>query len=789
MNLILYLVQVTCCLAFFYGFYHLILRKETLFETNRLYLVITLASSIVLPLIKIYVDAQTSESPIGIGPYVYVGSYVDAISTNFAVAKTKPFPWDRLIVGIYALGIAIMAIRLLNALKEIQWIRQYGLKTMVNGQRCILSDQVKSPFSFFNTIYFPKQHQFGDIELKEIVAHELAHVKGRHTLDVLFMETACILLWPSPLIYFYRKALKDVHEYVADAAVIRDTPWENYAQLLIGQQQGQLQNILSNQLIYSQLKKRLLMMNKERSGTMAGLKYLGIIPVLLIALVLFSFREKNASDKETNLFNNEVLSDRIIHLSIAADRKIYYKMTEIPKEDLESFLRKQISITNDTLLYVRLEKTLRVDAMIEIDSVGQKVKIHTIFDMGEQTDYSHLKTNTSYTFSEDTVPELGIISLRLTEPSMENANGLILEDQSSTGESQKLDYTMSLPIFPGCDDVLISERGQCGMIKLGEYLNKNLVYPQTLKSRGIEGNVMVKFVVGSDGYIKDVAIHKSLHPDADQVVLTLFQEMNSRVGKWRPVRKEGKSYDAEMILPVNFSLDGEPVDAEPLIYAEELPRFPGCEDIEDEVERSSCASRKMFEFIYTNINYPKKDKDNNIEGIVLIQFVIEVDGSISDINVRRSPSETMKQEVIRLMNLMAALPEQWIPARQDGRKVAMQFTLPVRFSLKDDRLKVMYDNREKDSPTSDSDESLVAGKTITVVPNPATESISVELIEGTHTINIFNLSGNLVLTNKVSSRINVDKESVNVSSLPSGQYAVQVLSSTGSATGSFTIVK
>jgi hypothetical protein len=55
MNLIIYLTQVTCCLAFFYGFYHLALRRETMFETNRFYLVFTLASSIILPLIKIYV--------------------------------------------------------------------------------------------------------------------------------------------------------------------------------------------------------------------------------------------------------------------------------------------------------------------------------------------------------------------------------------------------------------------------------------------------------------------------------------------------------------------------------------------------------------------------------------------------------------------------------------------------------------------------------------------------------------------------------------------------------------
>ena len=147
------------------------------------------------------------------------------------VSQESPFPWDKLISGIYFLGVAVLAIRLLNAVKEIQWIRRSGQHTVIDGQRCVLSSKVKSPFSFFNTIYFPHQHQFDETELKEIVAHELAHVKGRHTVDVLFMEVACILFWPSPVIYLYRKALRDVHEFVADAAVIRDTPWEHYCLL------------------------------------------------------------------------------------------------------------------------------------------------------------------------------------------------------------------------------------------------------------------------------------------------------------------------------------------------------------------------------------------------------------------------------------------------------------------------------------------------------------------------------------------------------------------------------
>ena len=264
--MLLYLAQVTVCLAFFYGLYYIGLRKETMFHTNRVYLMITLIISLVLPFVKIYIDAQNTSSNVVVASTVYLGNYVNNFSASISEPEAKTIPWLKILTCLYLLGAAVMSVRLLLAFKQILDIRKAGIHTKVSGHLCILSDKVKSPFSFFNTIYLPLQHSFSEVELNEVIAHEMAHVAGMHTWDVILMELLCIKLWPSPMIYLYRKSLKEVHEFVADAAVLKDTPWENYAQLLVSQQHSQLQNILSNQLIYSQLKKRLLMMNKERSG-------------------------------------------------------------------------------------------------------------------------------------------------------------------------------------------------------------------------------------------------------------------------------------------------------------------------------------------------------------------------------------------------------------------------------------------------------------------------------------------------------------------------------------------
>jgi TonB family protein len=712
---------------------------------------------------------------------------MDNITTEWKEIPATPFPWHRLIFGVYSIGIAFMLIRLLTAIKEIQKIKQYGKHTWVDGKLCILSGQVKSPFSFFNTIYFPAHHTFGEEELREVIAHEMAHVDGKHSWDILFMELGCILLWPSPLIYLYRKALKDVHEYVADAAVLKDTPWEDYARLLLSQQQGQLQNILSNQLMYSQLKKRLVMMNKERSSVISRYKYLGVVPLILIAIVLFSFREKMNEGAWLSSTNELSQPERILTLKIDKDKKIYFQLAEISKNDIEAVLRNQMAITNDTLLMVHVENSFKVEEMADIDAIGQRLKIRTVF----HTDtvyhihkdglrmYSDLP-NIPFQYSADTLPETYVIALRLTEPAGHDRNDLMPGNHSSIPENRNLDYELGLPIFPGCDEVVISERGDCGMRKLGEYINQHLVYPSGLKTAGKEGRVLVKFVVSADGYVEDVEIRESLHPDADQAVLDLVNGMNANAGRWRPARKEGKSYDAEMILPVKFALDHKVDNETPVQYAEELPRFPGCEEIANQEERSSCATQKLYEFIYTNIRYPAEDRTNNVQGHCIVQFVIGANGDIYDINVRRAPSESIKAEVIRLMELMADMPDKWIPAKDKGLPVAMQFTLPVKFQLQDDEVQ-----NPKATASASVDPLSIP---VEVVPNPASETISVKVLEGTQAIHIFNSSGTLVLSRKINAG-SVTKELFEVSGLVAGRYTVQVITSKGTANGSFVLIK
>ena len=114
---------------------------------------------------------------------------------------------------------------------------------------------------------------------------------------------------------------------------------------------------------------------------------------------------------------------------------------------------------------------------------------------------------------------------------------------------------------------------------------------------------------------------------------------------------------------------------------EEMPRFPGCEEVEDAAERKQCADRRMLEFIYRNIKYPAIARENGVEGTVVVTFVVETDGRVTDAQILRDPGAQLGPEALRVINLMNEQGLRWTPGKQRARPVRVQFNLPVKFKL------------------------------------------------------------------------------------------------------------
>ena len=122
--------------------------------------------------------------------------------------------------------------------------------------------------------------------------------------------------------------------------------------------------------------------------------------------------------------------------------------------------------------------------------------------------------------------------------------------------------------------------------------------------------------------------------------------------------------------------------AEIFRVVEEMPRFPGCEDMTaSTAEKKACADKKMLEFMYSNIRYPAIARDNGIEGMVVVQFVVDISGKISEAQIIRDVGGGCGTEALRIVQMMNDMPDKWSPGKQRGIPVRVMFTLPVKFKL------------------------------------------------------------------------------------------------------------
>ncbi|MBK7409165.1 MAG: TonB family protein [Saprospirales bacterium] len=110
---------------------------------------------------------------------------------------------------------------------------------------------------------------------------------------------------------------------------------------------------------------------------------------------------------------------------------------------------------------------------------------------------------------------------------------------------------------------------------------------------------------------------------------------------------------------------------------EEMPRFPGCEELGSKQEKEDCAMRKMLEFLYGHIQYPAEVRENDISGTVIIGFIVEKDGSLSHFEIKRDVGGECGNEALRVIQMMP----NFIPGTQRGTPVRVEYQLPVNFSV------------------------------------------------------------------------------------------------------------
>jgi hypothetical protein len=292
-----YFLQVNVCWLLFYGVYYALLSRETFFKLNRIYLIISLLCGLIIPILVPKMDVPIVQPLVEVVQPITVSVAEMQEIRAFQTAETQMESLEiwAILMKLYSLSVAFFLLKFCWGLVTIFKLYRNGEKQKnkdfsliyIDGTSRNNREGVKTPFSFFNWIFL-NQSTVENTDFQHIITHEIAHVRQKHSFDILGLEILRGAFWLSPLVHLYARSLRNVHEYLADAAVLQNTQKQSYGRLLISQTAAGSGLILANHLNFSQLKKRIIMMSRNPSQRVALVKYGFAAPIFLLIMALLA---------------------------------------------------------------------------------------------------------------------------------------------------------------------------------------------------------------------------------------------------------------------------------------------------------------------------------------------------------------------------------------------------------------------------------------------------------------------------------------------------------------------
>jgi len=303
--MILYLLRSGGCLLLLLAFYRLLLEKEKMFHFNRVYLLFSLVFSFIVPFIPVMDPLPPVKLnnlpalPAGISQWVAS----PAAKAGSGWQPAQSIPLSTMLLLCYSLVTLALLTRFIRNLYLILRRASTHQQILLEEARLVLVPEKLVSHTFYKTIFInATEYREGLLE-QEVLMHELAHVRQRHTLDILWVELLQVFFWFNPLLKLYKRAIQLNHEFLADAAVI-DT-YQNprqYQHLLLNKVDPTTPFSLSSPLNYKITKKRLIMITTTPNTKNILVKKLTMFPLLLGALFLFSTGIRAQQDLPENDF-------------------------------------------------------------------------------------------------------------------------------------------------------------------------------------------------------------------------------------------------------------------------------------------------------------------------------------------------------------------------------------------------------------------------------------------------------------------------------------------------------
>ena len=593
-----YLGESAISLAVLYLLYKATMSYETLHRLNRVVLLGVVVLAAVLPLYEIKIVEEVEFLPLADveGDVAMVSVMEDTTFDYVAWLKS-------LAVALFCLGAVFMVARLVVGQLSVWRMTRSGARREL-GEDVVLTvvDKLATPFSWFRNVVVAKSDVEQNLDL--ILEHELAHVRLRHSWDVLAVDIALCVWWFNPALWLLRRELQSLHEYQADDAVLRKgIDAKTYQILLIKRAVGSRLHSVANCLNHSNLKNRITMMCKKTSSRWSAAKLLLVLPLVALSLAATAttvYVPKEQNKDNENFAIEQEPENSTIRIS---DEKIYLNSEEIPFDELKERVQdfRQINLVadkgttmgevadvrselrenpelkvnylaNDTVkinstqhLTVKSVKSVPMEDLkkgdtIETKSVtGESIWVRYI---GDGSSALVLIDGKEGNMEDLKVEDIEYFTVVKNEEALKaygekGKNGVILITTKKAKYNRV--FSQGTPIeetqqssqeeaFIKCEKMPTFQGGDLNGYR--NWFQSQLQYPKEAKEKGIKGRVIFSFVVEKDGSVSEFKVLNTL----DKIFSAEVERVFKLTPKWEPGKQNGEVVRVKYTVPIIFTL-------------------------------------------------------------------------------------------------------------------------------------------------------------------------------------------------------------------------------------------
>ncbi|MEM6803725.1 MAG: M56 family metallopeptidase [Bacteroidota bacterium] len=364
MNFLIYLLTSSLISGVLFAYYFLFLRKENKLQFNRFFLLMILPISAILPRIEIPLFSADTISPT-------ISTSLESITITAEALSTWSYNYDEVLSPLYiSICLLLLGLLILRMAKLIYKITSSTAKESIDGATFIYSEDKSSPASFGPYIFWNKGSKMSEKEKKQVIQHELCHVKQRHSLDILYIEVWKVFAWVNPVLFLIQSELRMVHEYQADRAASQQGEQHSYIQLILSQALGQpLQ--LTHSFFNKHTKNRIMMLMRKPNPRLSRLKYAMLFPFAFVLTIACTSEIEERQILSTENVENKMVA--ILDSVPAGDGPVMIEM-KVDNNRPEAINLNEIK---KTIGYPQIARDAGIDgqvlARIEVNQYGEYV--------------------------------------------------------------------------------------------------------------------------------------------------------------------------------------------------------------------------------------------------------------------------------------------------------------------------------------------------------------------------------------------------------------------------------